>query len=631
MALNEKSQELVVINLNYPIFFPSRRPFTLDLPPKKILHKIIDSRNMVICFHQDKENAETKKDQVGIFCSIEDVLLDSKVMSFNLMRLSRIRVPLDSGSKVTEDNIIKNDFKKCVKKYISPSLEKMIKELEKIKNEEHRIKIIKAFLLSDTEDVVPLKMLRNVNDLFERQESEIKNRIIENFETYPVNFSFWVDSLLNFPPPSFILQKYYRRCLEETCVIRRFEIFIENIMPFLIKDLEDFLTARENNPKKIAAINRQPGQTINIEGSKIQGAETNEIKKISEKIKKSTMPPEAREEAERELEKLKFLKSGDSEYGKSKSYLDLITELPWGIFTKDNLNIFHAKKILDEDHAFLDEVKERVLEYIAIKKLNPESKGLILGFVGPPGTGKTSIAKSIAKALGRKMFRTSLGGMKDPSEINGHGRTYVGAMPGRIIDGLRRTKSQNPIFVLDELDKFGESFQGDPASALLEAMDPEQNYEFRDYYLGVGFDLSKIIFITTANLLEPIPPALKDRMEIIEFRRYTDEEKLSIAKKFLVSKSLKECGLENFKIKFSNNALLRIIENYTNEDGVRKLEEKIKIICRKIALQIVRGEIDIGAKEYRIYPKRLPKYLGECQIAKTAMGFRPISKSTQKR
>jgi ATP-dependent Lon protease len=280
--------------------------------------------------------------------------------------------------------------------------------------------------------------------------------------------------------------------------------------------------------------------------------------------------------------------------------------VPWSVSTDDNLDIKHARSVLDEDHFDLEKVKERILEFLAVRKLKSDTKGPILCFVGPPGTGKTSLGRSIARALGRKFVRLSLGGIRDEAEIRGHRRTYIGSLPGRMIQGLRNAGSNNPLFILDEVDKLGTDFRGDPASALLEVLDPEQNNAFVDHYLDVPFDLSKVLFLTTANVLDPIPPALRDRMEVLELPGYTEEEKLQIAERHLVPKQISENGLGNIKIEFTPDTVSEIIRSYTREAGLRNLEREIGRVCRKIARALTEGET---APE-RVTPDMLHRFLG---------------------
>ncbi len=347
-----------------------------------------------------------------------------------------------------------------------------------------------------------------------------------------------------------------------------------------------------------------------------------EIEDFKEKIKKAKMPPEVEKEALKQADRLDMMHPDAAEATITRTYLEWLIDLPWSKQTRDVLDIQKAKKILDADHYDLEKVKERILEYLAVRKLKKKTKGPILCFVGPPGVGKTSLGRSIARAMGRNFVRISLGGIRDEAEIRGHRRTYVGALPGRIIQGMKQAGSNNPVFMLDEIDKIGMDFRGDPSSALLEVLDPEQNDSFSDHYLNVPFDLSKVMFITTANLMDPIPGPLKDRMEIIDIPGYTEEEKLAIAKKYIIPRQIKENGLTEKLISFTDEAAKKIINEYTREAGLRSLEREIASICRKVAKKVAAGRKQMT----KITPEKVreylgaPKYLPEAEQEKDEIG-----------
>jgi len=353
--------------------------------------------------------------------------------------------------------------------------------------------------------------------------------------------------------------------------------------------------------QQIKAIQKELG-----EGTEIQ----EEIKGYQDKLKKLKVAQEVREELEKQISRLSQMHPESAETAVVRNYLDWMFALPWNKTTKDNLDLKSAKGILDEDHYGLGKVKERILEYLGVRKLSKTIKGPILCFVGPPGVGKTSLGRSISRALGRKFIRISLGGVRDEAEIRGHRRTYVGAMPGRIVQGLRRCASNNPVFMMDEVDKIGADFRGDPSSALLEVLDPEQNFSFSDHYLGVPYDLSQVMFITTANLLDPIQPAFRDRMEILQLPGYTEEEKLQIALRHLVPKQIKENALDEKLISFTKGAVQKIISLYTREAGVRNLEREIASICRKVARKVAEGKKSLT----KITSQNCEKYLGPPKI-----------------
>jgi ATP-dependent Lon protease len=341
-----------------------------------------------------------------------------------------------------------------------------------------------------------------------------------------------------------------------------------------------------------------------------------ELDELEEQLLTKPLTEEVKEEAFRELNRLRTIPPQAAEYVVSRTYLDWIIALPWLEGSEDKIDIARARKVLDEDHYDLDDVKERILEYLAVRKMKDEMKGPILCFVGPPGVGKTSVGRSIARAMDREFIRMSLGGVRDEAEIRGHRRTYVGALPGRIIQGIRKAGTNNPVFMLDEVDKLGMDFRGDPSSALLEVLDPEQNFSFQDHYLDLPFDLSKVMFITTANILDPIPPALRDRMEIIRLPGYTAEEKLHIAKRHLIPKQLDEHGITRRQVSINTAALRDIIDKYTAEAGVRNLERNIAKIYRKSARMIVENDL----KKVPVNSKNLTDFLGPRKYYKEVAG-----------
>jgi len=399
-----------------------------------------------------------------------------------------------------------------------------------------------------------------------------------------------------------------QQILEEADVYKR----MEKLLTIVNKEIEVLEISRKIQNEAQSELGRMQREFILREQLKAIRKELGdkderaEVEDFERRIEEAAMPDDARDAAEKELDRLSRMNPASAEYTVSRTYLDWLVSLPWAVSTADILNMRKVKAILDEDHYDLDKVKDRIIEYLAVRKLKSDVKGPILCFVGPPGVGKTSLGRSIARAMGRRFERISLGGIRDEAEIRGHRRTYIGALPGRIIQSLKRAGSNNPIIMLDEVDKVGVDFRGDPSSALLEVLDPEQNDSFSDNYLEVSFDLSRTMFITTANLLDPIPPVLRDRMEVIRIPGYTDLEKLEIAKRHLIPKQLANHGIESRRLSFRKDAVMELIHGYTRESGLRNLEREIAAVCRKVARKIATG----SKKNFPVTEKDIKKFLG---------------------
>ncbi|MBN2402343.1 MAG: endopeptidase La [Spirochaetes bacterium] len=482
--------------------------------------------------------------------------------------LKKINLP-DGGVNVLINSIKRFKIEKIISE--KPHFVAQVEYLEdEIVKKSIEIKALTKAILSQ------LKLLSENNPLFTE---EMKLTMVNVDE--PGKIGDFVTSILN-------LEKHEYQEILETINIRH---RLEKVLHFLQKEMDVLSVQKKIQAQINEKIDKQQKEFFLREQLKVIKTElgmdaderTRDINAIKKKLEELKLEGEVKEKSEDELSKLSLIDPNSSEYPVVRNYLETILALPWNVKTTDSFDLSKAERILNRDHYGLDDVKERILEFLAVKKLKKEARGSIICLVGPPGAGKTSLGKSIAKALNRKFFRMSLGGMRDEAEIKGHRRTYIGAMPGKIIQGLKITKSKNPVFMLDEIDKLGQSYQGDPASALLDVLDPEQNNEFRDHYLDLPFDLSDVFFITTANTLDTIPGVLVDRMEVIRLSGYVSEEKYQIAKRYLLPRQIEKHGLPKDSVKIDKNSFLYIINSWSREAGVRNLERQIEKICRKIA------------------------------------------------
>jgi len=451
--------------------------------------------------------------------------------------------------------------------------------------------------------------MRMASDLFEKC-VQFSNRLpaeaVENVRSID-SPSKYADTIASYLP--FTMQQK-QELLEEVLIEKRLQMLSQFLSSEIeVMEIEQRLHSKVKSEmdehqkdfylrERLKAIREELGDSEDA---------TNELEELKEQAINCGMPEKILEKTLKEIDRLSHLSPASPDTAVTKNYIDWLISMPWEKRSEDNLDLDSAEIILNEDHFGILKAKERIIEYLAVRKLNPKMHGPILCFVGPPGVGKTSIGRSIARALGREFVRLSLGGMHDESEIRGHRRTYVGAMPGRIISGIKNAGTKNPVFMLDEIDKVGKDFRGDPSSALLEVLDPEQNFSFSDHYLDAPFDLSEVMFVTTANLLDPIPDPLRDRMEVIEFTSYTEDEKLHIAREFLLKKQLKENGLKASNMTITDEAILLLIRNYTREAGVRNLEREIGSVCRKVAKAVASGK----RKSMTIKPVTIKTMLGE--------------------
>ncbi|MBT4290526.1 MAG: endopeptidase La [Deltaproteobacteria bacterium] len=464
-----------------------------------------------------------------------------------------------------------------------------------------KLKINDEIRAYSREILTNMKELIQLNPLIKEELNQFVNQISLDDPSRLADFAATLTTAKRDELQSILSTTSILKRLGKTLLLIKKELELSKLQADISKRIEERISEHQREfflKEQLKEIRKELGLS--------KDEKTQEFEKLEKKAKKLNFPKEAEERFREEMDKLSLLDIQSPEFNVSRSYLDWITSLPWGIFSNDNLNIKKARGILDADHYGLDDVKEIILEFIATLKLKKKIAGTILCFVGPPGVGKTSVGKSIARALSRKFYRFSVGGMRDEAEIKGHRRTYIGALPGKFIQALKLTKSANPVIMLDEIDKIGNSFHGDPASALLEALDPDQNATFVDHYLDVPFDLSKVLFIATANQLDTIPPALLDRMEIIRLSGYITKEKQKIARRYLIPKQRKEHGLTAKQFNITDPAVKKIINGYAREAGVRNLENLIKKICRKVAMEIVEKNID---QKFNIGIENIIKYL----------------------
>jgi len=448
-----------------------------------------------------------------------------------------------------------------------------------------------------------IKELMQYNPLFKEEIKLILNRTSLEEPGKLADFAASLTSVDKEKIQEILEEFRIKKRIDKTLLLLKEEINVSKMKNDITKQIEKNISQHQRE-----FFLREQLKIIKKELGMEKDEKTEEVERIKKRMEKLSLPQEAKKKIDEELEKLSYLEPRSPEYAVTRNYLDWLTSLPWGIYKKDNYDLKKIRKILDEDHYGLDDLKKNITEFIGVARLKGGLSGTILCLIGPPGVGKTSVGRSIARALGRDFFRFSLGGIRDEAEIKGHRRTYIGAMPGKIIQALKNVQSANPVIMLDEMDKIGMSFQGDPASALLEVLDPEQNAAFRDHYLDVPFDLSKILFIGTANVIDTIPAPLVDRMEILRLSGYIQEEKLKIAEKFLLPKLYKDQGIKKTQVKFGRRALRYIIDGYSREAGVRSLEKNLRKVLRKIAVEIVEG----NNKKFNIKSRGdVEKYLGK--------------------
>jgi ATP-dependent Lon protease len=579
---DENEKVLPVIPLHQSVVFPSTEVilgFGKE-KSKRALEQAFTSTNrrLVIVMQKGTNNGDPKEEvleKVGVLCEVDRFLpLDQEVNAL-VRGLKRIKI----NEYVTFD----------------PYVTARITEVTDVKEEDNEVAALMNNIINQYKKLVAGKQvdfLNFMNIMSSVTPEKVADQVASSLNLKPKDKQDLIETF----SIKDRLKKVLAFLTEEVKILE-----IEKNISFKVQEKFDKNYKETILREKVKAIEKELGEE----------PESREIKEIKDKIKAAKMPSEVEEKVLKELRKLEQMSPMNPESGYIRNYIDVISDLPWSAETPNHKDIKKAGAILNEDHYGLDKIKERILEYLAVMKLKSEKKKdlktpTILCFIGPPGVGKTSIGKSIARALGRKFVKISLGGIRDEAEIRGHRRTYVGAMPGRIIQGMKNAKSRNPVFMLDEIDKIGEDYRGDPSAALLETLDPEQNSQFSDHYLEVPFDLSRVLFIATGNMIETVPPALRDRLEIIPFAGYIDNEKFHIAKNYLIPKQIDTNALDKGQIEFEDAAVKTIIRKYTREAGVRHLEREIAKVCRKVARRVTEGKKD----KLTISEKNIAKFLG---------------------
>lgn len=575
-----------------PIIPLSQRPIFPGMMIPLVLTgaKLIETANAILSSEEKVGGAvlaENEHDGVAESKDLYQVGVAIKILKVSTVDEKTVQIMINAIGRFTYESVVQED--PVIRWKVKHFYEEPVKPTEEIK----------AYSLSIISSV---KELLKANPLFQE---ELKLFLTRFTVEDPGRLADFVTSMTSAESREIqeVLETFdIKKRIEKVLVLLRKEIEVSKLQKKISKQIEDKISKQQKE-----FFLREQLKEIKKELGLEKDEKTSEAEKFEERIKKLKLSEEAAKRVEEEMSKLQLLEPHSAEYGVSRNYLDWITSLPWGIYSEDNYDIAKAKKVLDRDHYGLDDIKERILEFIATGKMKGNISGSIICFVGPPGVGKTSIGKSVAEALNRKFFRFSLGGMRDEAEIKGHRRTYIGAMPGKLIQSLKTVEVSNPVIMLDEIDKIGASYQGDPASALLEVLDPEQNVNFLDHYIDVRFDLSNILFISTANQLDTIPRPLLDRMEVMNLSGYILEEKLEIAKKYLLPKQLKEHGIEKGKVRIDVATLKLVIDGYAREAGVRGLENHIRKIMRKAARKFAEGE----KGDIEISKDNIDKFLGK--------------------